>query len=115
MSQRKESQERNRRFWRPLVEKFESSEGLTQKEFAQHHGLKVTTFRYWLYQLRKEKSQDGEKPVPVRFVELEVEPPDVAGVNAVVDLGAVQMHLDTLPDPRWLAELAACVKGGRTC
>lgn len=56
------SQRRTEDEWRELVADFDAS-GLTQEVFARKKGLKVGTFRSWIYKIR------GAVKTP-RFVEL---------------------------------------------
>jgi hypothetical protein len=47
---------RSRRFWTPLVEKFEESGGAEgHREFAARHNVECGSFQRWLYRLRAEK------------------------------------------------------------
>ena len=112
--EKKEIVREGRTFWTGLVEEFERTEGLSQLQFARLHGVKCSTFRHWLYTLRKERRSEQGEMVPVRFVE--ITPRELPGTlpkpsAAIVELGGLRLILETLPDPAWLAELAFLSKG----
>lgn len=104
---------KGRHFWTAHIERFEKSNGVTQKAYARRHGLVLTTFRHWLYKLRAEQMEANAKIEAVQFVELEPSFIEAPRHKMVVEVGNVCLHLDTLPDPRWLAELAVYSEGGQ--
>jgi hypothetical protein len=105
-------QKRGRSFWTPLVLEYEQTSGVTQAAFADGHGVRPESFRKWLYKIRNEHEAQprGE---PIRFVEVEAVPLGRAS-QVVVEIGDVRVHLDRLPGPVWLAELAGRL-GGSPC
>lgn len=98
---------RNRAEWEQLVDEFETSYE-SAPSFARSHQLRVSTFRSWLYRIRREREQPPDHDVA--FVE--VVPHDVAqGVarSNVVRLelpGGCTLVLDSLPPPAYLAEIS---------
>ena len=57
---------RSREEWAELVTEYERSGGdETQASFSRRQGVRVASFRYWLYKLREPVEEPG-----VRFVEL---------------------------------------------
>jgi hypothetical protein len=84
---------------RELVTAFRRS-GLSQREFAEREGIKVTTLQSWLYHPSERK--DAAVPSP-GFVRVEGEA-DGSGVRIEVG-GAVVVHLLTLPEPEYIARL----------
>jgi hypothetical protein len=60
---------RGRAFWQDLIREYETSGSESQGEFAARHGVKVQTFRGWLY--RRRRGGDGARGprlLPVRVV-----------------------------------------------
>jgi hypothetical protein len=58
---------RNRATWTALIEELEGSE-LSQKEFADLHGLSVSAIRSWICRLRREERVAAPRMLPVRVV-----------------------------------------------
>lgn len=93
---------RTRDQWRELVEEYEGA-GLTQEEFARSYGVKLGTFRTWLYRFRRARVSP-----PVRFAEVMVPGGSEDDVRFRLELpGDVVLVLGSAPEPRWLAELIA--------
>jgi transposase-like protein len=103
---------KGRTFWTPLVDEFERTDGITQAAFARQYGIKAGTFRKWLYQLRAERKATQDTP-PVRFVEVDTAAAP-ARPTAVLEMGALRLELEALPEPAWLAELTRAL-GGESC
>jgi hypothetical protein len=86
---------------------------VTQSEFAKAKRVHPGTLGKWIYKLRDEQKRAASS-LPMRFVE--VEPPSVADTSQVrLEVGGVRLHLDRLPEPGWLAELAHQMRGGSPC
>lgn len=101
----------DRRAWQQLVERFESS-GLTQQEFADNKGIKVGTFRSWLYRLRREDIVTA----PLEFVEVETRQKIATsrgGAACRVVSGDAAIELAELPPTEWLAELVGALGQAR--
>jgi len=87
--------------WEALVQEFEGSQE-TQVEFAQRQGVRVGTFRKWLYQLRHDPAEEE-----VRFVELETDvAPTAAAVEITVGRG-VMLRLSPEIKPEVVVDLVA--------
>ncbi len=114
---------RTRDFWQQLVEEFESSEGITHAVFTEQNGVRLATFRKWLYQIRHEPKQEGIESVsavsPFQFVELIPSPfepnprsldtafhpsPSLSGGRLFHNSHAV-VEFDVLPPAPYLAQL----------
>jgi hypothetical protein len=104
---------RGRSFWSTLVQKYEQSSDITQKEFAQKYGVRTDTFRSWLYRLRREEASTAASSAP-RFIEVDTSQVDPSAQQVTLELGELRLHLSALPDPGWLAELAA-LKEASSC
>lgn len=115
-----------REFWQQLVEEFESRKDITQEVFAQEKGVKVGTFRYWLYQIRREARQDHAKQdvavTHVPFIELVPSdslpttqyPSEGAALRThfspcpggrLIVRGSLTLEFDVLPPAPYLAQL----------
>lgn len=105
---------KGRSFWTPLVLEYERTSGVTQAAFADKHGLRPDSFRKWLYKIRNERRAQPQD-VPIRFVEVDSTPAArPPGEQVVVEIGDVRVHLEQLPEPAWLVELAGRL-GGSPC
>jgi transposase-like protein len=104
---------KGRTFWTPLVAEFEQTSGLTQAGFAKAKGVHPGTLGKWIYKLRDERTKAASS-LPVRFVEVEA-PPPIPAQQIKLEVGAVLLHLDRVPEPGWLAELVHQIRGGSPC
>lgn len=93
---------RTREQWRALVEEFEGS-GLTQAEFARSCGLKLGTFRSWLYRFRRRAGSPEARLAEVMVADHDTD----AGSYRLELPGDVVVVLGSAPEPRWLAALVA--------
>ena len=115
------SKRKGRQFWTAHVERFEQMEGVTQREFARQHGLVYGTFRHWLYQLRADRakaeadSMADAQITEVQFVEVDHQSFTESRGTTMVEVGEVRLHVDGLPAPEWIVELAIRLKGGQRC
>lgn len=75
-----------RAFWEKTVRDFEGSDQ-THGAFAQSKGVTVGALRHWLYKLRHEGQQEGDKPI--RLVPVTVTSPTALEVIEVGVEGAV--------------------------
>ena len=83
-----------------LVAAFKRS-GLTQRDFAEREGVKLTALQACIY--RPSLPAVGRHDRPPRFVRVENDAPAV-GVR--VQVGAdVVIHLGTMPEPEFVARL----------
>ncbi len=84
-----------------LVAAYRAS-GLTQAEFAERRGIKVSTLQSWLY--RRERRAGNRDGQPVTFLEVRAANRRTTG-HVVLVVGDVRIELEALPPPAYLAEL----------
>ena len=114
-----------REFWTRVIAEYESrAPEQTHWDFAEEWGLKLTTFRSWLYRLRREQETVSSDKYTagdeLALVPVEVtggEPPDItvagsAGEFSPVDAAfpggmVVRFHAGT--DPAYMAKLLSSV------
>jgi hypothetical protein len=106
-----------RAFWEAVVDEFEATGGLTQREFAEQKGINHHTFSDWVYRLRREQSarqmQDYKHESAARFVELDLDalkPGRVQGA-VVLELATARVHFEHTPEPLWLAQFFIALQG----
>ena len=58
------SREEKRNEMSLIVEQWQES-GMTQKEYARDHGIKLSTLRYWIHKSREELTPDGFIPFTI--------------------------------------------------
>lgn len=100
MKKQKPAPRRGLGYWGPLIAEFEAAP-CTHGAFAARHGLRITTFRQWLYRLRGESPQAPRVPTP-RFVEMVASKSEV-GCTLVAN--GFELRFEQLPAPEYLAEL----------
>ena len=95
--------------WESIISAYEKS-SVTQREFARKHQVKISTLRYWLSKLRKERGEESETRVD--FVEISprqtftaTAPNRTLKKGCSISVGSAVVELQELPDPRWLATL----------
>ncbi len=105
------AQRRSREEWAGLIAEQEAL-GMSSPEFAQGHGLKVATLRWWRWWLREERSGDRRprgflEVVPLSLADVPARQASEPDGRARLALpGGVQVELDRTPSPHWLAALA---------
>lgn len=92
--------------WANLLEQFHNSD-LTQKQFAQKHGLNIYTFRGRLYRA----SSSDRQNLPAPFVSLQIKDLDQPQPFLKLKLQDLELDFASLPDPQWLAQLAFYTRG----
>jgi hypothetical protein len=99
--------------WVRIAEQFEQS-GLTQKQFAQQHELRLSTLQSWIYRRRR---QAAELPAPpMRLLPVEVSTaraPQVASVE-VLAVSGVRVCFPVGTDVSYVAQLVGAL-GGASC
>lgn len=97
-----------REFWEKTVGEYESSEE-TQAEFARQREVAVTTLRWWIYKLRRERS-GSVSFMPVRVVGSTAPTArrgSEAGSEIEVELkSGVRLRLSTSVDIEYVSALA---------
>ena len=53
--------------WVEVIRQCEKS-GLTQEQFAEKRRIPVSTLRFWIYRLRRERQEESPTLVPVRVL-----------------------------------------------
>ena len=100
--------DKGKEFWRKHVEA-SGPKGARVAEYAQAHGLKLSTLRWWRSQLLRDEVAAVARP-DSRFVAVRVTPsvaPTAAPEAVTVRIGGqVRLELACLPSPQWLAMLA---------
>jgi hypothetical protein len=94
--------------WARIAEQFEQS-GLTQKQFAQQHGLPLSTVQSWIYRRRRHASRSQAQPV--RLLPVEVSPTPVAdrgGLEVITPQG-VRLRVPAGTDVDYVAGLVAAL------
>ena len=107
--------DKGKEFWRKHVEA-SGPKGARVAEYAQAHGLKLSTLRWWRSQLLRDEVAAVARP-DSRFVAVRVTPSvtsTVAPEAVTVRIGdQVRIELACLPSPQWLAMLAQAAQEGR--
>lgn len=103
---------RARADWERLVEHWRKS-GSTQVEFARHVGVKVSTLRWWIHELRRTSPLPVEEPV--RLMPVRVEPAVARWEPGRVEaeVAGVRLCFDTGTEPDYLAALVSALEGRR--
>lgn len=70
-----------------LLEAYDRS-SMSGREFAQHHGVKESTFTYWLWKRQKKKTPPSADPKSYPLVEVSVAPPKSSGLEVILPSGA---------------------------
>lgn len=86
-------------FWCQLVEEFESSE-FTQVQFSRTKGVKVATFRKWLYKIRNQELEQA-----VEFVEVKSTQSSHCPSVSIFLPQDLMIGFSQCPDARFVAQL----------
>jgi hypothetical protein len=81
------------------VAAFEKTE-LSQPDFCETRGLKLGTFRAWLYRIRSERGSRTPK-----LMEIVAVPEANPLPECVVQIGSVELRFSGRPEPEYLAAL----------
>lgn len=103
---------RGKETWLRLLEEYEQTE-LTQAAFAEQKGVKLATFRDWLYKERDKKAESS-----ATFVEVALPSVPFSVETAAVVLDFAQehrIHFSSLPSPSYLASLLQALAGSKPC
>lgn len=95
---------RGRKYWAPIVAEFEKrSDG--QYEFCEVRGLSLSSFRQWLYRLRRE----GAEPSAAKAQFLPLVPAkatvSMSDVACRLRVGNSELSFSVLPPANYIAEL----------
>lgn len=96
--------------WRKLVERFEATSGITQRAFAQKHGLNEASFKNWLYRIRRQRREQALVHVASHsphFVEVKPEShplPTMSKMSLFIGESLI-LEFSQRPDVSYLASL----------
>ena len=96
--------------WLRTAEQFEAS-GLTQREFAQSRGLRLSTLQSWVYRRRRQVST--EAPPPVRLLPVQVSPAPLAAEGERVEVttaSGLRVRFSPGTDVDYVARLVAALE-----
>jgi len=97
-----------RAFWLNLVREYEAGRGNgePQRQFAARHGVKLSTFRSWLYRRSREDGADEVAPrlLPVRVI---ASTAPTARQQGEADVAAIEAELPSGMRVRFAAALGA--------
>ena len=89
--------------WLRLIDEFDKRE-ITQDEFVKEKGVKLPTFKYWLYKTRKEAQLQAIQAADVEFVEV-IQNPSLRGESFRIRTETMTLEFDSLPPASWIAEI----------
>ncbi len=98
-----------RAFWTKLISEFESngdSEG--HAGFAARHGVRLTTFRTWLYRLRVQEARRAKRAV--RMLPVAVVGAARSGHELSIDCNGVGLRFGADTDPGYIAALVVALR-----
>jgi len=99
--------------WIRIAEQFEQS-GLTQREFAQQHELRLSTLQSWIYRRRRQVAALAAPPVRLLPVEVAtLRAPPVASME-LLTVGGVRVRFQVGTDVDYVAQLVG-VLGRASC
>lgn len=90
-----------------------AAEGITTKAYAEREGLSAGTLYYWRKRLKAEAATESAAPSANRkLVPVQVALSESTRTPCTLTLApGVHLDLAQLPDPQWLATLAAATTG----
>ena len=96
-------------FWAKLISDFEGNGGEESHEaFASRHGVRLTTFRTWLYRLRFQaapRAKRGIRVLPVTVVDA-----GRSGRDLSIDCNGVALRFGADTDPSYIAALIVALR-----
>ncbi|RJS14313.1 IS66 family insertion sequence hypothetical protein [Corallococcus sp. H22C18031201] len=93
--------------WLRVAESFEAS-GLTQKEFTQQRGVRLSTLQSWVYRRRRQQTGIAETGCPLPVEVAGVEQPSTALLEVVLANGA-RLRFAFGTDVEYVARLVAAL------
>jgi hypothetical protein len=95
--------------WLSIAEEFEAS-GLTQREFAERRGLRLSTLQSWVYRRRRQVSGGAAPPVRLLPVQVSSAPETREGGSMEVALaGGMRVRFSPGADVDYVARLVAAL------
>lgn len=98
-----------RAFWAKLISEFERNDGGERHAaFATRHGVRLTTFRTWLYRLRIQAAPRAKHAV--RVLPVTVIGGARSGRDLSIDCNGVALRFGTDTDPSYVAALVVALR-----
>lgn len=98
-----------RAFWAKLISEFESNGGgESHAAFADRHGVRLTTFRTWLYRLRMQGAPRAKRAV--RVLPVTVVGADPSSRDLSIDCNGVALRFGADTDPSYVAALVVALR-----
>ena len=98
-----------RAFWARLISEFErNGGGERHAAFASRHGVRLTTFRTWLYRLRMQEAPRATRAV--RVLPVTVVGSGLTGRDLSIDCNGVALRFATDTDPSYVAALVVALR-----
>jgi hypothetical protein len=100
---------RGRAFWTKLISEFESNgDSESHSGFAARHGVRLTTFRTWLYRLRMQEAPRAKRAVRVLPVTVVGAGPSSHELS--IDCNGVALRFGADTDPSYIAALVVALR-----
>src|SRR3712207_189848 len=97
-----------KREWVRVAEEYEAS-GLTQREFAEQRGLRLSTLQSWVYRRRRQVSTAPAVPLRLLPVQVTAAPVVRATLELVLPSG-VRLSLEVGTEVQYVAHLVAALE-----
>lgn len=98
-----------RAFWTKLISEFESNgAGESHATFAARSGVRLTTFRTWLYRLRTQDAPRARRAI--RVLPVSVVGADRSGRELSIDCNGVGLRFGADTDPSYVAALVVALR-----
>jgi hypothetical protein len=98
-----------RAFWTKLISEFESNgDGESHSAFAARSGVRLTTFRTWLYRLRLQEAPRAKRAV--RVLPVTVVGADRSSHALSIDCNGVALRFGADTDPSYIAALVVALR-----
>ena len=99
-----------RKYWSQHLAVIDA-ESITTRAYAEREGLSVAALYNWRRRLKRDAAS-GPPATSRQLVPVQITGRPPAGPACTLAIGPdVQLTLDQLPDPQWLASLAAATAG----
>ena len=100
---------RGRGFWTKLISEFESNgDRESHAAFATRNGVRLTTFRTWLYRLRMQEAPRSKRAV--RVLPVTVVGADRSSREVSIDCNGVVLRFGADTDPSYIAALVVALR-----
>ncbi len=104
------TKQREKPEWVRVAEEYEGS-GLTQREFAEQRGMKLSTLQSWVYRRRRQESAAPQRPVRLLPVQVATAPVESERSSLeVFTASGVRVRLVAGTDVEYVARLVAALE-----